>query len=442
MSDSDPFDLFRDDDKTILRPSPGGRRRRTSLMPQAAAQAPARSSADVQGDFLAGDNPFITDAFALLSLVPKIRNLPFHPAVNELRDQLVGEIRTFEQKAHNQRVMPEVAKIASYFLCTLIDETVLNTPWGNQSTWGQQSLLIQFHREARGGERFFEILDRLKRQPAENLNLLELAYMCLTLGFEGKYQLVDRGLRDLDQLRQELYVLIQRTKDTTEQPLSSHWHGLRDRHTPIARHVPIWIGIVVAGAVLMLLYMGFAYAINSSSNHTYRQLAEAAREQIQTPPVAPHPQRPATTARPPKPVVAPIRTIRWEPLLSGEIARGLVEIVDGNILRISNAFPSGSDRIKQAYVPMLKKIARELESGKHLIEVLGYTDDRPIFSARFPSNWDLSEARAKNVADILLSAARLKGRVRYEGRADNDPIAPNDTAANRARNRRIDIRIR
>ena len=80
----------------------------------------------------------------------------------------------------------EQVKIASYFLCSLIDETVLNTPWGNQSNWGHHSLLIQFHNEAWGGERFFQILDRLKQQPAQGLNLLELAYLCLSLGFEGK----------------------------------------------------------------------------------------------------------------------------------------------------------------------------------------------------------------------------------------------------------------
>ena len=437
MSHSDPFSAYGDNDKTILRPSPGGRRRRTSVVPHAPAHPPGQSGTDARVDFLAGDNPLITHAFSLLSIVTKLRNLPFHHTVDELREQLAGEIRGFEARLLSHGSSEEQVKTASYFLCTLIDETVLNTPWGNQSNWGHQSLLIQFHREARGGERFFQILDRLKLHPAQSVSLLELAYLCLSLGFEGKYRLAESGMRDLDQLRQELYLLIQRTKGDDELPLSSHWQGLRDRRAPIAKHVPIWVGTVVAGALLMLIFMGFTYAINRSSNRAYNQLAKVAREAPKTPPV-----RSRTTPAPPVPAKKPIQADRFRRLLAGEIARDMVEVIDGNILRVSNSFPSGSDKIKKEYIPMLAKIAHELQAGTSRIAVIGHTDNRPIFSTRFPSNWHLSQARAKDVATILTASAPLEGRVRFEGHADSEPIAPNDTAANRARNRRIDIQIR
>jgi type VI secretion system protein ImpK len=437
MHPSDPFSSHRDDDKTIVRPSPGGRKRRTSVMPPASANFPGGLHADAGGDFQAGDNPFIARAFSLLSIVPKLRNLPFHHAVDELRDQLAGEIRQFQDRSLSQGCLQEQVKLASYFLCTLIDETVLNTPWGNQSSWGHQSLLITFHGEARGGERFFQLLDRLQPQAARNLDLLELAYLCLSLGFEGKYRLAASGMRDLDQLRQGLYLLIQRAKGEDELPLSANWQGLRNSNTPMERHVPIWVAAVVTGAILMAIYMGFAYAVNSASNLTYQQLATFAREGPRSAPaVAQHPAvSPASTAK-------PVRTIRFESMLSAEIQRGMVEIVDGNILRVSNAFPSGSDQIKKDYIPMLSKIARELQSDTRLIMVIGHTDNRQIFSARFPSNWHLSQARAKNVVTIMTASASLDGRIRFEGHAASEPIVPNDTAANRARNRRIDIHIR
>ena len=91
---------------------------------------------------------------------------------------------------------------------------------------------------------------------------------------------------------------------------------------------------------------------------------------------------------------------------------------------------------------MLAKIARELQNDNSRIVVVGHTDNTPIFSARFPSNWHFSQARAKNVANILIASAPLKARIRFEGHADSEPIAPNDTSENRARNRRIDIQIR
>ena len=70
--------------------------------------------------------------------------------------------------------------------------------------------------------------------------------------------------------------------------------------------------------------------------------------------------------------------------------------------------------------------------------VAGHTDSQPIRTLRFPSNWHLSEARAKTVLQLFsqkMDATRLKA----EGRAESEPVAPNDTPANRARNRRVDV---
>jgi type VI secretion system protein ImpK len=389
---------------------------------------------DLGGDFLAGSNPLTANAVPLLSIVPKLRTLPFHHAINELQEQLIGEIRSFEDRALHQGSSQEQVKIAGYFLCSLIDETVLNTPWGNQSNWGHHSLLIRFHNEAWGGERFFQILDRLKQQPAQNLNLLELAYLCLSLGFEGKYRIAGSGIREIEQLRQELYLLIQRMKGDSERTLSAHWQGLRNMRSPLIRHVPLWVITAVAGSLLMAIYLGFAYATNRASDHIYRQLSAMARGDGQN--------QPLWLREPAVPSGVPTQVDGFERLLANEIARKMVEVLDGNTLRISNSFPSGSDQIKQDFLPMLSKIAQQLQTDPSRIVVVGHTDDRPIFSARFPSNWHLSQARAKSVANVLAASSPMRARISFEGHADSEPIAPNDNEENRARNRRIDIQIR
>jgi len=91
---------------------------------------------------------------------------------------------------------------------------------------------------------------------------------------------------------------------------------------------------------------------------------------------------------------------------------------------------------------MLKKIAKELETGQDSIVVTGHTDDKAIVSARFPSNWHLSAARAKNVLGILQASANLQGVLRSEGRGDGEPLVSNDTSEHRALNRRVDILIK
>ena len=76
------------------------------------------------------------------------------------------------------------------------------------------------------------------------------------------------------------------------------------------------------------------------------------------------------------------------------------------------------------------------------VTVAGHTDNVPISTKRFRSNWDLSTARAVSVAHELLENAPLdETRFVVIGHADTRPLAPNDTAENRARNRRVDISI-
>jgi type VI secretion system protein ImpK len=125
-----------------------------------------------------------------------------------------------------------------------------------------------------------------------------------------------------------------------------------------------------------------------------------------------------------------------------EIEQQRVQVIEGPTLRIVNIFHSGSDQVKDEFIPMLGKIAKILNSYNVRVLVVGHTDNQPIFSGRFPSNWHLSEARAKSVAIHLAVTEEMSERIRYEGHGANEPVASNDTEKNRALNRRIDIHIR
>jgi type VI secretion system protein ImpK len=272
------------------------------------------------------------------------------------------------------------------------------------------------------------------RRPTEHLDLLELAYMCLSLGFEGKYRLSPNGNRVLEELRVEVYSEIQRLRGDSGLSLSINWQGQRDLRSPLTRYVPMWVLWVGAGLVLLFVYLGFSYKINLASNRIYGDWMTIASEEvrIQEPP-------------PPAPVSVPAPSPslpRFGDLLANEVAGKMVIVLDGPVLRLTNAFDSGSDQIRKEYMPLLSKIGHTLKNGTSRVEVIGHTDNKPIFTARFPSNWDLSNTRAKRVAEVLDSQGALGNRVTFKGRAEREPIAPNDTPANRARNRRVDIHIR
>lgn len=433
MSQSDSRSAY--DDETIIRPSPGGRRRQPPVEPPLDFSGSGSSGNDLRTDGSNGSNPLTSSAADLLSLVTKLRNLPFHRDINELQERLESEIKDFENRAVQKGAIQSHVDIAKYFLCSLIDETITHTPWGSQSNWGHQGLTVLFFRDPRGGEKFFKILSELKQQPMQNINLLELAYLCLSLGFEGKYRYSQNRLSTLEQERREIYLLMQNSKGTAERDLSIHWQGVRNLQNPLVGHIPLWVIAVVAGALLTIIYLGYAYAINRASDRACNQWVAIAEEEAKSPVI---PELPKIT---PAPILNMID--RFRKLLASEIAQNMVEVTEGPILRITNAFPSGSDKIKKDFRPMLAKISQELQDDSTPIVVVGHTDNKKIkFSARFQSNWHLSIARAKNVAGILKSHASLGERVRSDGRADWEPIAPNDTKENRALNRRIDIHIR
>jgi type VI secretion system protein ImpK len=139
----------------------------------------------------------------------------------------------------------------------------------------------------------------------------------------------------------------------------------------------------------------------------------------------------------------------FEPRLSrflpDEIARGLVEVrdtADRSVVTIrgDGLFEPGSDVISRQYEWLLARVADALTKVPGTIEVTGHTDNVPIRTLRFPSNWELSRARAESVKQLL--AARVHpDRLRSAGRADTEPLAPNDSAQNRSRNRRVDITL-
>lgn len=105
-------------------------------------------------------------------------------------------------------------------------------------------------------------------------------------------------------------------------------------------------------------------------------------------------------------------------------------------------FTSGSEEIKDDMFPILEKIENVLASCNGEIVVSGYTDDLPVTSNRFRSNWDLSAARAVSVVHQLIFNNKIDAnRVIAAGRAETNPLAPNDSAENRAKNRRVEISI-
>ncbi len=133
--------------------------------------------------------------------------------------------------------------------------------------------------------------------------------------------------------------------------------------------------------------------------------------------------------------------------LRDEIDKGLVAVeTDGLkiILRIQEkgSFSSGSAILKSGFEPVMDKITEALKKAKGKIIIAGHTDDIPINTDWYRSNWELSASRAVTVAHHILRHKGIdQNRLIIEGYAETKPLVPNTSAANRAKNRRVEVII-
>ena len=110
-------------------------------------------------------------------------------------------------------------------------------------------------------------------------------------------------------------------------------------------------------------------------------------------------------------------------------------------INASALFNQGEADIQLEARKTLADAAKILADNDFAIEVEGHTDNLPISTAKFPSNWELSSARASSVVRLFIDQGIPAGRLKAVGSADNQPVAPNDTAEGRARNRRVTITV-
>lgn len=428
-------DPFAPQDGTVLRPRPGGARRPAGAdAPRPGARAayeqpgapPSSGNLNVNDFMSSGRNPILRAAVPLIAIASRLQTTVAQADTGSLRNQATQEIRAFDDRLRSANVAPEDALVARYLLCTFFDSAVLNTPWGAQSDWSGQSLLVMFHKEKSGGEKFFQILDRISAQPGRYIDLIELQYVCLALGYEGMYRIDDRGEAKLAQLQHSLLRIIRDSRQLRDEELSPHWKGVEDKRNPILRYVPWWIVACVGLAVIVIAFVIYNARLNSA--------AEPIKEALSRPSVKLEYTAPA-----------PTRANRLKQLLAPQEQAGQLTVEDFGDKTIvtlisSNLFRSGNAQLNPQHQEAIKAIALALNQVPGKVVIVGHTDDQPVRSLQFADNFELSRERAVAVANLMKGTLSNFGRVEWVGVGSTQPrYQPVDTAENRARNRRVEI---
>lgn len=374
-------------------------------------------------------NPLIEAAKPVLILANSMQKTTSQLSTDSLINKFSLLINNFEENAEKNGAKYDAIQAAKYCLCTFVDELAVRAGWADE-TWSKNSLLVSFYDETWGGERFFEIIQNLKQDSDKNIDLLEFMYLCLQFGYKGKYQVLNNGELEIDKIKRDLLALIHSKRPDQTANLFKHNPIITNNIQRKRRlAIPLWVVGVLGAVALGVGYFTMQWSLGDKFN-----TASTKVNSLKLPSVITKQQDTQ-------------KTVRLRPLLENEIARKLVSVEDfqdrSTVTILGDGlFESGSAQIQDQYYPVLAAVSQALDSVEGQIIVTGYTDNQPIQSLNFPSNWHLSQARADAVKEILLNYVKNGGtRIRSEGRGSTDPVAPNDTLENRAKNRRVEITL-
>ncbi|MDQ2995089.1 MAG: type IVB secretion system protein IcmH/DotU [Pseudomonadota bacterium] len=174
-------------------------------------------------------NPMVAAASPVLTLATKLHLLSNKETPETLETRLAQELYAFDCtcKAKHYRIQTLLA--ARYALCALLDELIHYSDWGKRHNWPQNKLLKTFY-NSDDANQFYTILDRARQEPEDHRELLELYYLCLSLGYHGEYRQDSEGQLARQVLMDKLYHGVRRCRGHVFKQLSLS--GSVAEHTP------------------------------------------------------------------------------------------------------------------------------------------------------------------------------------------------------------------
>ncbi len=344
--------------------------------------------------------------------------------VEILKNTLKSQINIFSIVCDEVNIPWKKMAIVRYCICTALDEAAHTTPWGLKAGWSQSNLLDHFEGDNDGGNKFFLLIGRLSMNPNEFADVLEVLLRILGLGFEGRYSIIEDGDRQLSKIRQRLLTLIQSTRNTTQPILSPH--GLQPPG-PVLREktiIPVRLTALCTGVLIAAVFIWFKYSLLKRVDGITSDIYAMQNIKVTLP---------QTKMR-----------LTLTILLRNEIERQLLSVDETQdqskvVLKGDSLFLSGSTSVQPEMARVIERIAHEVRRVKGEVLIVGHTDSTPINRPGLPNNVVLSEKRAAEVASYFISAGLPENKVQVEGVGSSQPLASDDTAQGRAKNRRVEF---
>jgi type VI secretion system peptidoglycan-associated protein len=380
-------------------------------------------------------NIMLTEAAPVLALAAGIRSGRVRAPMPQFHREATQLIASFD-RAIAAHYREEVRQRAKYAVCATIDDIAQNLPniGTDGAEWARRSMVVQFFQENIGGDRFWQLTDDMLRAPSDNLDIIELYHACLAAGFEGRFRVMPDGKRRLHEIMARLQGALEHTRALSATELSRQWKG---EDAPL-RRLGLWnlIALAAAGAaaLLLLVYIVLRLLLMTSAEPPSEALAGIA------------PGEPLTLSRPAAalPTGDSAQASKLKKFLEPEIREGLVTVEeDAQTVRVRTTvgqlFQSGSDALENGREPLFRRIGAAIEEEQGNVLIEGHADSDRVATLAFPDNMALSEARAETVGKIIRASLSDPNRVSTKGMGETVPLASNDSAAGKSKNRRVEI---
>ncbi len=188
----------------------------------------------------------------------------------DFRETLINEFLLMEKKAIDMQIPMIEFRDAKYALTAFIDELVLSSAWPGRDQWMARPLQLDFFGEHTAGEGFFTRLATLRQGGEDNVDLLELYYYCMQLGFEGTYKI--KGLEHLMALQVDLRAQIDSYRGPVESVLAPPGLPGYALINKVRRQVPYWVIVVVTIAAVFFSYIGYSVTANNLAEANFTAL--------------------------------------------------------------------------------------------------------------------------------------------------------------------------
>ncbi len=195
-------------------------------------------------------------------LILQLRSTNDYGTADVLKSKVLNLFEKFENNARKIGIDNEKVRLAKFALVAFLDETIISSEWSEKSEWLTEPLQIKLFDTFNAGEEFFTNMSTLRQRSSVNKDVLEIFYLCLSLGFKGKYQLQspENLRRIIDDLNLELHPEAYRSLDV----LSPNGKPKQSIVQTVKTGIPLWVYPVGVLVILLVFYVILSFSASGN----------------------------------------------------------------------------------------------------------------------------------------------------------------------------------